>query len=187
MKGDEYVVNFEDGELVKGAYVVIDGKEYEVHMPKYKGKTPLSSENLNKMQMEIMKLMIPVGWYYLTQTDINPSQILGFGTWVRSKGRVIVGLDEDDEDFNEINKTGGEKTHTLTIAESASHTHEINVSGTKIAKANSNMSAGSTAFWNMSVGKEGEYDLSLDSVGGSQPHNNMQPYEVPGYLWQRRA
>ncbi len=47
------MVNFEDGELVKGAYVVIDGKEYEVHMPQYSGKTPLSSENLNKMQKDL--------------------------------------------------------------------------------------------------------------------------------------
>lgn len=47
------MVNFEDGELVKGAYVVIDGKEYEVHMPQYSGRTPLSSENLNKLQKDL--------------------------------------------------------------------------------------------------------------------------------------
>ena len=47
------MVNFEDGELVKGAYVVIDGKEYEVHMPQYSGRTPLSSENLNKVQNDL--------------------------------------------------------------------------------------------------------------------------------------
>lgn len=47
------MVNFEDGELVKGAYVVIDNKEYEVHMPQYSGETPLSSENLNKLQKDL--------------------------------------------------------------------------------------------------------------------------------------
>ena len=39
---------FEDGTLKKGAYVVIDGVEYEVHMPEYEGKTPLTAENLNR-------------------------------------------------------------------------------------------------------------------------------------------
>lgn len=44
---------FEDGTLKKGAYVVIDGVEYEVHMPEYEGKTPLSSENLNRAVNEL--------------------------------------------------------------------------------------------------------------------------------------
>ena len=44
---------FEDGTLIKGAYVVIDGVEHEVHMPEYSGNTPLTSENLNKMQDDL--------------------------------------------------------------------------------------------------------------------------------------
>ena len=44
---------FEDGTLKKGAYVVINGVEYEVHMPEYEGKTPLSSENLNRAVNEL--------------------------------------------------------------------------------------------------------------------------------------
>lgn len=55
------MVNFEDGELVKGAYVVIDGKEYEVHMPQYSGRTPLSSENLNKMQNDLNETITEQG------------------------------------------------------------------------------------------------------------------------------
>lgn len=49
------MVDFEDGQLVKGPYVVIDGEEYPVIMPKYKGNTPISSENLNKLQTDIIK------------------------------------------------------------------------------------------------------------------------------------
>lgn len=47
------MVNFEDGQLVKGAYVVIDGKEYPVIMPQYSGNTPITSENLNKSQIDL--------------------------------------------------------------------------------------------------------------------------------------
>lgn len=44
---------FENGTLIKGAYVIIDGVEYEVHAPEYSGDTPVSSENLNKMQDDL--------------------------------------------------------------------------------------------------------------------------------------
>lgn len=47
------MVNFEDGQLVKGAYVLINGVEYPVIMPQYSGNTPLTSENLNKIQRDM--------------------------------------------------------------------------------------------------------------------------------------
>lgn len=49
------MVNFEDGQLLKGAYAIIDGKEYPVIMPKCTGQTPLTSENLNKLQTDIQE------------------------------------------------------------------------------------------------------------------------------------
>lgn len=55
------MVNFKDGELVKGAYVIIDGKEYEVHMPQYSGETPLSPENLNKVQNDLNETITEQG------------------------------------------------------------------------------------------------------------------------------
>lgn len=48
-------MKFEDGTLVKGAYVIIDGVEHEVHMPEYSGNTPLTPENLNKAHDDILK------------------------------------------------------------------------------------------------------------------------------------
>lgn len=48
-------VPFEDGTLVKEAYVIIDGEEHEVIPEEYTGKTPLSAHNLNKMQDNIEK------------------------------------------------------------------------------------------------------------------------------------
>jgi len=47
------MVNFENGTLIKGAYVVINGVEYPVVMPAITGDTPMSAENLNKAQNDL--------------------------------------------------------------------------------------------------------------------------------------
>ena len=49
------MVNFEDGILVTGAYVEINGVQYPVHMPEYSGNTPVTSENLNKLQNDLQE------------------------------------------------------------------------------------------------------------------------------------
>ena len=43
-------INFKDGQLVKGAHVIIDGVEYEVIEAEYEGDTPLSAFVLDKLQ-----------------------------------------------------------------------------------------------------------------------------------------
>lgn len=39
---------FENGKLIKKAYTLINGIEYETKMPEYEGKTPLEAEILNQ-------------------------------------------------------------------------------------------------------------------------------------------
>lgn len=39
------------------------------------------------------------------------------------KGRVVVGVDAAQTEFDALGETGGAKTHTLTVAEMPSHTH----------------------------------------------------------------
>ena len=172
------MVNFEDGKLVKGAYVVINGIEYPVHMPEYSGNVPLSSENMNKMQKDLIQTVFPVGSTYITQEDTNPNTILGFGIWERLKGKVCLGLNEDDEDFNEIGKTGGEKAHILTIEEMPEHKHEIaarNNSATGLYEVKATNATGDVGSANTKI------------AGGNKAHNNMQPYEITGYMWIRRS
>lgn len=63
-----------------------------------------------------------VGCLIFDTKNINPNSYLGFGTrqlW--GSGRVPVGIDTSDETFNTVEKTGEEKSHTLSISEIPKH------------------------------------------------------------------
>lgn len=61
----------------------------------------------------------PVGSIYTNATNpANPSTLLGFGTWTAfGAGRVPVGIDTTQAEFDTIGEVGGAKTHTLGISE----------------------------------------------------------------------
>lgn len=89
------------------------------------------------------------------------------------KGRVPVGLDSDDTDFNSIGKTGGEKTHKLTIEEMPNHTHNFKY-GFKFVSGANEWGAANTDYQ--------EIGNVISPAGGDQPHNNLQPYEVNNFI-----
>jgi general stress protein YciG len=145
-------------------------------------KPNLSAPNLNNMQIELMKLVFPIGSTYITQTDINPSTVLKFGTWERVKGKVLVGLDENDTAFNAIGKKGGEKTHTLSIDEMPSHNHSNQY------YVNAGLEGGTDRL--LAYGSSSApVNTGLPTLenGKNQPHNILQPYQVVGYMWIRTA
>lgn len=181
---------FKNGELIKNAYVEINGVQYEVQMPEYAGQTPLSSENMNRMQEELLKIMFPVGSSYVTQSPTtNPNTVLGFGTWERTS-KVLLGVDENDINMNEVGKTGGEKEHVLTVEELPNHAHEglyqkdNNWSGF----VNNGAGSGTVGYQAGTSPVEGiNIEMTTGKTGENQPMNIMMPYEIVGYMWIRRA
>jgi microcystin-dependent protein len=66
----------------------------------------------------------PIGSIFMNIQPVDPSILLGGGTWVRwAKGRMPISLDENDTMFDSPEELGGAKTHTLTVAEMPSHGH----------------------------------------------------------------
>ena len=87
------------------------------------------------------------------------------------KGRVPVGLDSTQTEFDTRGETGGAKTHTLTAAEIPGHTHQVTIMG-------SDLSYGTAALQGSNGGTQ--QSINAGEGGGSNPagggsHPNMQP------------
>ncbi|MCB6436524.1 phage baseplate protein [Thomasclavelia ramosa] len=133
--------------------------------------------SVTDLTKQLFLLMHRVGDIIFSTSDENPSTIYG-GTWVAwGKGQVPVGVDTSDSDFNTVEKTGGEKEHTLTVDEMPSHKHDF---GQQFA-ATSNLS-GAYGYY-MIAGTQTDV---IKNTGGNQPHNNLQPY-ITCYMWKRTA
>lgn len=94
------------------------------------------------------------------------------------KGRTAVGYNSAETEFNTVGKTGGEKAHSLTVAELPAHTHAIPY-GANVA--------GSTEYfesfdegWSPAVNQSD--DKATKATGGGSAHNILQPYMALNYI-----
>lgn len=137
-----------------------------------------------------LSAVYPVGSIYINATNsTNPATLLGFGTWTAfGAGRVMVGLNSGDTDFDTAEETGGAKTSALP-----NHTHQW-YDGTR-----SGSGSGidfSTGFSSGSFNSSGSADnFSGDPDTGdyytanpsSSPNiSTVQPY-ITVYMWKRTA
>lgn len=84
-------------------------------------------------------------------------------------GKVPVGRDSTDTSFA-LGESGGEKTHTLTIAEMPAHSHDwSNSQGTPGGSGAVPSNAGGVA-------------IASPSQGSGTAHNNLQPYVTVNYI-----
>lgn len=141
----------------------------------------ISNDLQNLIKKIVLDTYYPVGKIYITMGNENPNETIG-GTWEKTaSGKVLVGVDTNDIDFNTIGKTGGEKTHTLTLEEMPEHNHSFDtVYSTQVPLSEPYYASG---FSNNNIGVGTGH---TNTTGGSQPHNNLQPY-MTVYMWKRTA
>lgn len=138
----------------------------------------------------------PVGSIYLSVNNVNPSKYFG-GTWVAwGAGRVPVGVDTTQTEFNAVQKTGGEKTHTLTVEQMPHVSGSIimhgqaectvihQASGCFSSARNNNAYASQSSLKTSGATSVGV--INMDNGGKNQTHNNLQPY-ITCYMWRRTA
>lgn len=152
--------------------------------------TPINATNLNnnfnylnEQLSDIYNLIYPIGSIIIKSDNKDYSNYLGF-TWERTLlGRVPVGIDSDDTDFNTIGKTGGEKTHTLVRGELPAQAYELYQSdGQSTTQSQSVDALNNISIWT------NNYRSIVNNLNnnGGQSHNNLQPYEVVAF-WKRIA
>lgn len=135
---------------------------------------------IDKKISDLLNMFYPVGSIYETMdSSFDPNKKWG-GTWERIKGRVLIGVDENDSDFNIAEKTGGEKTHTLVVSELPQHTHANYAKRTNITIDNS----GNTHVTCHSSNSGAIVGNNIGRTGEGVAHNNLQPY-ITCFIWKR--
>ena len=116
----------EEGKLVFGDTVVTSDS----------GITQMTSDQLQTyVDRSLSRVLLdryPVGSIYITTEDQNPADAFG-GEWERfGKGKTLVGVDEESDNFNMIEKTGGNKNGSITmeVEQLPAHNHEFTPNGT---------------------------------------------------------
>lgn len=145
-------------------------------LEEYEDKIKSQDEKIS----DLLNVFYPVGSIYETMdSSFDPNKKWG-GTWERIKGRTLVGVDENDNDFNIAEKTGGEKTHTLVVSELPQHTHDNYAKRTNITINNS----GNTHVTCHSSNSGATVGNNIGSTGEGVAHNNLQPY-ITCFIWKR--
>lgn len=159
-------------------------------------KKTIYAEDMTQLQSELLAVMsyvqqlrteldtekakqeYKVGDIFLSFNATNPATVKGYGTWeLVSKGRTLVGVDTAQTEFNTVRKTGGAKTHTLSIAEMPRHRHAS-------AKEGTFGTGGASEYWHYQDGYTAVRWTSYE--GGGQAHPILSPY-LTCYIWERTA
>lgn len=137
----------------------------------------------------------PIGSVFIGIVSTNPATLLGYGTWSQiSQGRVLIGQNGADADFDVAEETGGAKTiniyHNHT-GPSHTHTYSFTTSG---GSGGTDVRYGTTGGYVVKTYDHthtGSGTTSADGTGAtssslSSAQSVMNPYFVV-YIWKRTA
>lgn len=194
-------------------YVKNDGGAYPLIHDFSKEIEYLESQ-INSLNSTLFNKIFPIGSIYISINSTNPSEYFG-GTWSRwGSGRVPVGVDSTQSEFNYTEKMGGTKIVDLSHSHTVnSHSHSLESGWAKIGRCRNYMEgiayktgpgAASTTYDRAQTNGGGIAgglftatdtaalggDTSSTSPGTSNGLSNrqsiLQPY-VTCYMWKRIA
>ena len=169
------------------------------------GVTKVSAETFNLFQENIEKAIqamiqaeTPIGHIRMETTSVNPSAYLGFGTWeLWGKGKVPVGVDSGDSDFNTVEKTGGSKVHSHDSGTLKAGFNMFYTSNPSRVYMDFNSTINDVTFKENRRAFLGGSDVGLDTIshdensteglgvfGKTSDSSNVQPY-ITCYMWKR--
>lgn len=138
---------------------------------------PTQTSSLEINGKTIFDLIYPIGSIYISVNNTNPGTLFG-GTWEAwGSGRVPVGVDTSQTEFNTVEKAGGSK-----YLQSHNHINLTTYDGKPIGTGGSSASTGNGFIAN------GNYAYGSITTGytGAGDSGNLQPY-ITCYMWKRTA
>lgn len=129
--------------------------------------------NQNYSLPALINLIYPIGSIYLSVNSTSPQQLFG-GEWEQIKDKFLLSAGDTYSSGSE----GGEATHTLTVEEMPSHSHEVQYISAETGTAVAGVKGAPSANW-----WSADY---IRATGGGVAHNNMPPY-LSVYVWKRIA
>ena len=172
------------------------------------GETVITAEIMKSIEDELVAIrkelplaMYPVGYIWMSTQNVSPESIVG-GKWTPwGAGKVPVGVDQSQTEFNTVEKSGGSKAteshshttpnhkHTITAASGGSHTHTIGTAKTTKTGGSATRSTASKT----GTGGAHTHTLNQTSSGGGNTGSaggtgsgNLQPY-ITCYMFKRTA
>ena len=135
--------------------------------------------------LSFFNLVYPVGAIYMSVNPTNPSELFPRTAWAEwGKGRVPVGVDTSQTEFNKAEKTGGSKSVTLTVDHMPSHTHKVPKPEWYGVVTDADTGFGLLRTKNPI--KDGSDGFVSTATGSGKAHSNLQPY-ITCYMWVRTA
>lgn len=135
--------------------------------------------------LSFFNLVYPIGSIYMSVNPTNPSELFPRTAWMEwGQGRVPVGVDPSQAEFNAAEKIGGSKSVILTVDQIPTHTHKVPKPEWYGAKTDADTGFGMLKTKNPI--KDGSDGFVSASAGGGKAHSNLQPY-ITCYMWVRTA
>lgn len=135
----------------------------------------------------ILNQVYPIGSIYMSVNSTNPGTLFG-GTWTAwGTGRVPVGIDTSQTEFNTVEKTGGSKEmqrHGHEVTWGAFDGRSISISASGSGQQTLNIPNWEWTYNNTSGMSKGGNVVAAYSGSGNS--GNLQPY-ITCYMWKRTA
>ena len=132
----------------------------------------------------IIDLIHPIGSIIYLNNETDPNEIYQGTTWERIKGKVLVGVDEDDTTFASAGLEGGEKTnsheHWQSVSNDGSTFFCTATSAAELRTRTKNIKRGSITLSSNSTTTTREDSTYKETI------NILQPYTTC-YIWKRTA
>lgn len=129
----------------------------------------------------------PVGYVVMNVTGVNPGTDFGYGTWAAwGTGRMPVGYDAGQTEFNASEKTGGGKTKNLAHTHTTPGLGTSTLSGFGAVAGIGHLNSGEGDPYGPTVDVYPNVGADNTGSGGSATQDVLNPY-ITIFMWKRMA